>query len=158
MLSVKKTASNCLSLSKPFSVVRDLFGYEFARPNRQMSLKRQLQLIHGPCLDINVIFVRWLEFPQAADIEEVAHAVQIARDIFSQVGLGIRKVRWQQVWSSIHVDIDSKAEAVDVTDDYSSAFDGLDVFIVRDMYGNHVGWSAVDGTCGKYVCLVSRAA
>lgn len=46
--SLKTIAANCLSLSPPFSVVRDIFGYSFGKPKRILSLKRQLELMQGP--------------------------------------------------------------------------------------------------------------
>ncbi|MBE9569245.1 MAG: hypothetical protein IMF11_01345 [Proteobacteria bacterium] len=43
LLSLKKIASDCLSLSPPFSVIRDIFGYSASTGTK--SLKHQLQLM-----------------------------------------------------------------------------------------------------------------
>lgn len=149
-LSLRTIAASCVSLSPPFSVVRDFYGYIFGPPGRDMSLKRQLQLVQGDCIDINPIFVGWENFTAAERIK-CQFAIQFARDIYDDVDFGIRRLNWRAILvadAGTHVTIASSAEANDLTDDWNGPADALDVFMVRVMTGAD-GWSAVNGPCAK---------
>ena len=153
-LSLKDIAQDCLALSPPFSVVRDVFGY--SAPRRTMSIKRQLELIKGPCLKgINLILVGSQNFT-AADFNEIEYAIQFMRDIYSQVNLGIRKIsKWYSVPGPASL---SWSEAFDLADEYKVDNDFLDLFIVRTMTDAD-GVSSIDGPCDKDTkdgeCVVS---
>ncbi len=147
-LSLKTIASNCLSVSPPFSVVRDVFGY--SAPRLTMSLKRQLELVKGESLGINLILVGVENFTPT-DYEEIESAVQFMRDIYDDVDVGIRRVGWYQISAAdagSYTTINSSGEAHDLTDDWYGPSGYLDVFVVRSMTGAD-GWSAINGPCSK---------
>lgn len=115
-----------------------------------MSLKRQLELVKGESLGINLILVGVENFTPT-DYEEIESAVQFMRDIYDDVDVGIRRVGWYQISAAdagSYTTINSGGEARDLTDDWNSPGGGLDVFVVRSMIGAD-GWSAVDGPCSK---------
>jgi hypothetical protein len=101
-------------------------------------------------LDVNVILVGRGLFT-AADIAETYAAVAIARDIFAQVGLYLRVAGTfglTPAQAGANLTIDSDAEAIDLTADWTIANRALDLFVVREMtYA--AGVSAVNGSCNK---------
>jgi hypothetical protein len=148
--SLTGTAADCLSLTPPFSVVRDVFGYIFGAPSRTLSLRRQLELIRGLTLDVNVIIVAPGGF-SADDFSNTQYAIQYSRDVYAPFGLGIRKLNWQQIaddQAGVYAVIDSGSEAHDLTDDWNGPEGALDLFVVRQMNGAY-GWSDVEGPCSK---------
>lgn len=153
--SLKDIAQDCLGITPPFSVQRDFFGFIYGPQTRQLSLKAQMELAQGPCINLSVILVGHEPgfagvFTQAQAVE-VQVAIQGARDIYAQVGLGIRKLYWQYIPvadAGNYINITDKAEAVDLTDDWNGNNDGIDVFYVQSI-GNAAGWSDVDGPCDK---------
>jgi len=157
-LSLKTIASNCLDLSPPFSVIENVFGYKFRDSTgnifgiqqRTMSLKRQLELIQGPSLDLNLIRVG-IELFDESDHAEIQFGVQFTRDIYEKVDLGIRKLNWQYISeddAGDYVTINSSSEAHDLTDDWNGLEGALDVFVVELIVGAG-GWSMVDAPCSK---------
>jgi hypothetical protein len=148
-LSLKDVAARCLSLSPPFSVVTDVFGYSATR--RPMSLKRQLQLVQGPSLGVNVILVGVENFT-AADIAETEEALQRTREIYGVVDLGIRKLEWFEISTAAaggYTVIESESEALNLTNDFSAPSNGfLDLFVVQ-VATTFDGRSATDGSCDK---------
>lgn len=151
-LSLKTIASNCLSLSPPFSVLRDFLGHTlgYIPQGVTISLKRQLQLVKGHSLGMNIILVGVENFT-TTDLEETESDIQFTRDIYANVDLGIRKIEWYQISAADaggYATIDSSAEAHDLTDDWSVPNNFVDVYIVRVM--THAdGVSAVEGPCSK---------
>ena len=110
-----------------------------------------LRLCSGKAFNINAILVGDENFTYE-DWRKTHYSIQVMRDIFSQVDLGVRKIRWQAIHAADaggYVTIDSGSEAHDLTDDWNGP-DGnyLDLFIVRAMNGAD-GWSAVGGPCSK---------
>lgn len=153
--SLKDIAQDCLGITPPFSVQRDFFGFIYGPQTRQLSLKAQLELAQGPCINLSVILVGHEPgfagvFTQA-QADEVQVAIQGARDIYAQVGLGIRKLYWQFIpvaAAGNYINITDKPEATDLTDDWSGDNDGIDVFYVQSI-GNAAGWSERPGPCEK---------
>jgi hypothetical protein len=93
MISLRQCAT-CIGLGTRFSVLRDFFGFRNKLAEiglTYVSLKRQLGLVQTPHIHLDLIRVSDEpedEFSRRAmDI-----AVQVARDIFAQVGLGIGRV------------------------------------------------------------------
>ncbi|MCP4231242.1 MAG: hypothetical protein GY771_13990, partial [bacterium] len=154
-LSLKTVAANCLSITPSFSVISGIFGYklDYGVPKRTISLKRQLELIQGPSLDINLILVGPERFTEV-ELAETQYAVQFARDIYAKVDLGVRKINWQYIPMSEarrYMKINSSGEAEDLTDDWNGPKGALDVFVVRIMthaFGAD-GVSDVSGPCSK---------
>lgn len=156
-ISLRQVAEDCKGLTGSFSIVGDLFDYVFGHPGRDLSLKRQLQLIQGRCVDWNLILVGVENFT-TADRQEVQYAIQVTRDIYGKQNLGVRHIHWQQITAADaggYVTIDSLAEASDLTDDWNGIFgDAMDVFVVRVFSvpsngGTFIGLSAVKGPCSK---------
>ncbi len=153
MASLKDIAQRCLGVTPPFSVIEDVFGFPFGHPARTLSLKQQLQLIQGSSVNFNLIRVGLGNFSDA-DHQEIQTAVQVTREIYAQIGLGVRRL----VWAYISVDdadayttIDTVAEAKDLTDDWNGPGGAHDVFIVRNMLTpeGFIGYSAIEGPCDK---------
>lgn len=148
-ISLRDIASSCLGTSTP-SVLNNVFGYHWP-PSQTLSLKRQLELDKGEAININVILVAESTFT-TADITKIQYAIQFMREIYDDVNIGIRKIRWQAISTSAagsFATIDSGGEACDLTDDFNGpGSDHLDVFVVRRMNGAD-GWSAVNGPCSK---------
>jgi len=149
-ISLKNVTQNCLGITPPLSVLRDVFGYFFP-PGQTLSLKRQLELLSEPGFNINVILVADDNFTWQ-DWEETQYAIQFMRNIYANVNLCVRKIRWQGINAAdagSYATIDSGSEAHDLTDDWNGPDSGyLDVFVVRSMNGAD-GWSAVKGPCSK---------
>jgi len=148
-LSVR-SALNCLGHAGNASVVRDLFGLSYVP--RPLSLRRQLELLKGEHLNLNIILVAPENFapdePQAW--QEIFGGIQIAREIFSQVDLGIGKLEYWHISAAqagTYAVTDSEAEARALADDWTVPNDMLDVFIVRR--ASFAGRSSVDGPCDK---------
>lgn len=145
-----KSIAGCVGVATPFSVLRGLFGYGSVPSGRNLSLKRQLELCQGQSLGINIILVGREDFT-STNIREVEHAVQFMRDIYDDVGIGIRRVLWFHITNAqagSFRTIDSSGEARDLTHRFTVDNNFHDVFVVRNMNGAD-GWSAVDGDADK---------
>lgn len=103
------------------------------------------------CVRLNLILVG-IESFTAADIQKVADMLAITRSIYGQVSLGIPAVEWFQITNTqagALAVIDSEAECVDLTEDWTVNNGNVDVFIVRSMNGGADGRSPVNGPCDK---------
>jgi hypothetical protein len=173
-LSLGRIARQCLGLSGPISVNRNVYGYVFRDVDGSMfgtlqatdilpgtgtattrSLRRHLQTISGPSTDLVPILVdhendfsgRFTR-DQATKMQ---YAIQVARDIYAQQNLGIRRVDWRFIPSAsagAYADLTDRAEAGNLTDDWSGPPVGIDIFLVQSI-GDADGWSNVDGPCDK---------
>ena len=178
MLSLKDVAQNCLGLSGSYSVNRDLYGYVFrdddhrlfgelesgdtfpgtGKPTRR-SLKAQLELARERSINLSIFLVDHTnDFTGAVtrdDVTKIQYAIQVARDIYSQAPLGIRKIFWRlispEAAGNYRIIADS-AEAEDLTDDFSGPNNGIDVFFVWEVL-NAYGW----GNSGPRGGSLSRA-
>ena len=77
--------------------------------------------------------------------------VQVARDMYAQVNLGIRVLDWRKITpaeANGRINITDGAEAEDLTDEWSASGGGVDVFWVQSI-GDAGGWSNVEGPCDK---------
>ena len=86
-----------------------------------------------------------------ADVTRVQYAIQVARDIYRQAGLGIRRIYWRRIGvaeAGNYTIITDRPEAEDLTDDFSGPNDGIDVFWVQQIL-NAGGWCNTDGPCDK---------
>lgn len=173
-LSVRQIAQSCLATAPPFSVNSHVYGYIFRDADgsvfgtlggndkfpatgepRTRSLKRHLQTISGRSTDLVIILVgHENDFSGAVsrdDVTKAQYAIQVARDLYAQVGLGIRRIIWQRIPMADvggYVDIADRDEAQNLTDDWNGADGGIDVFLVQSI-GDAGGWSNVDGPCDK---------
>jgi len=162
-LRVRKVAEDCLGASGRVSVLRDVYGYIFRDGSgtifggnlRTRSLKQQLTLAKGKSINLSIILVGHEDdFSGVVTIAQVVglqFAIQVARDIYAKASLGIRKLFWQRIGMSdagAYTIISDKPEAEDLTDDWSGANDGIDVFFVQSIL-NAGGWSTAPGPCDK---------
>lgn len=173
-LSLGRIARQCLGLSGPISVNRNVYGYVFQDADGSMfgtlqasdilpgtgtatqrSLRRHLQTISGTSTDLVPILVdhendfsgRFTR-DQATKMQ---YAIQVARDIYAQQNLGIRRIDWRfipRASAGAYADLTDRAEAGNLTDDWSGPPGGIDVFLVQSI-GDADGWSNVDGPCDK---------
>jgi hypothetical protein len=173
-LSVRQIAQNCLGATGNISVNSTLYGYIFRDTDGSVfgtlgnndtfpgtggattrSLKRHLQTMSGRSTDLAVILVAHEnDFSGSVTRDQVTkaqYAIQVARDLYAQVGLGIRKIIWQRIPvadAGGYANITDRDEAQNLTDDWNGFGGGIDVFLVQSI-GDAGGWSNVDGPCDK---------
>jgi hypothetical protein len=173
-VSLRDVARRRLGLNGSFSVNRDVYGYVFTDTDgstfgslqagdtlpgsgtaTQRSLQRHLQAISGRAFDMVPIFVGHNDDFSGTfsrdDATKVQYAIQIARDIYAQQNLGIRRLNWQHIPEADvggYADLTDRAEAGNLTDDFSGPPGGIDVFFVQSI-GDADGWSNVEGPCDK---------
>lgn len=174
MIRLKQVFNDCLGLSGRLLVNRDLYGYIFTdnsgrifgalaagdalpasgQPTRR-SLRRQLQLTKGVAVNLCMFLVNhrndFSGVISRADVTRIQYAIQVARDIWGQQGLGIRKIFWRRIDPDEvggFTNITDASEATDLTDAFSGPNDGTDVFWVQSI-GDAGGWSKTDGSCDK---------
>ncbi len=174
MVSLKSVATNCLGISGSFSVNRDVFGYIFRDGSGRLfgalggndtlpdtgqpttrSLRRQLEGMQGNSINLSIFLVGHEDdfsgVVSLADVTRVQYAIQVARDIYRQAGLGIRRIYWRRIGvaeAGNYTIITDRPEAEDLTDDFSGPNDGIDVFWVQQIL-NAGGWCNTDGPCDK---------
>ncbi len=176
MRSLRDVARRSLGLTGGFSVNRDVYGYIYRAADGTMfgpltaadilpftgqrtmrSLQRHVQTIAGPAFDMVPIFVGFRPgftgtFTRAQAVR-TQYAIQIARDLYAQQGLGIRRIVWQAIPEDdvgLYTDIADRAEAKNLADDWSGPPGGIDVFLVQAI-GDADGWShsPPGGPCDK---------
>ena len=154
-LSVREIASSCLGVSGDFSIRNDVYGYIWGpMAGRDLNLQRHLELISGKALNLSLILVAHEddfsgEFTQA-ECQQIQEAVDRMREIYGQVNLGVRKLYWSRIPvadANGYSTVDG-SEATDLTNDWSGANDGIDVFWVSNVT-DAGGWSNRDGPCDK---------
>ena len=142
--------------STTFSVVEDFFGYK-SPPPRGLSLLNQIKLLKGNHIHLNIIRVG-IDDPRErvegiARRNNIAAAIQTARDIFATVQIGIARILYYDIPTDMangHEIIDNDAEAKALTSEWTIYNDGIDVFFVRDYTSDDtIGLSAVDGPTDK---------
>jgi hypothetical protein len=173
-LSVREIANRCLGVAGSFSVNRDVYGYIFQDTDGSLfgtlqatdilpgtgvatnrSLRRHLQTISGPATDLVPIFVGHVNDFSGSfsrdDATKVQYAIQVARDLYAQQDFGIRRLNWQYIPQAnvgSYADLTDRAEAGNLTDDWSGPVGGIDVFFVQSI-GDADGWSNEVGPCDK---------
>jgi hypothetical protein len=153
-ISVRQSAASCLGVTGPFSIRKDVFGYIWGPMACRLSLNQQLTLIKDKAFNLSLILVAHEpdfsgEFTPAETIKMQA-AIDIMRELYAQVDLGVRKLYWQYIPRSQaggYTVVDD-SEATDLTEDWSGNNDGIDVFFVTEIT-DASGWSNVDGPCDK---------
>ncbi|HEY8339342.1 MAG TPA: hypothetical protein VIK95_05705 [Egibacteraceae bacterium] len=173
-LSVRDVARRCLGRTGNLSVDSDLYGYVFRDTDGSVfgtlsssdtlpgsgepttrSLRRHLETISGPAVDLVVILVAHEDDFSGRvsrdDVTKAQYALQVTRDIYAQRGIGVRRIVWQRIpvaQAGGYADIKDRGEAQDLTDDFSGPDGGVDLFLVQTI-GDAGGWSNVDGPCDK---------
>jgi len=153
-LSVKSIAASCLGVTGDFSVRSRVFGYIWGATTRDLRLKSHLELIGGKSINLSLILVahepdysgEWT----LAEIRNIQEAIDRMREIYAQASLGVRKLYWQYIPvadAGGYATVDG-GEATDLTEDWTGANDGIDVFWVTTVT-DAGGWSNSDGPCDK---------
>ena len=162
MASLRSLAA-CIGVTGEFSVVRDFFGHASPPPWRpvspdnippsSLSLLTQIRRLQQPYFNINVVRVGTNsdgilaaegvdDIDAAVDEQNVDCAVDMAREIYGAIGIGIGRVeRWWRIPAADtdHEVIDSQAEAGDLVREFSVGNDGIDVFVVLEWVGDIAG-------------------
>lgn len=153
-LSVKGIAASCLGLNGEFSVRAGVYGYVWGPTTRDLTLKSHLELIKGKAINLSLILVAHEnDFSgqfSLADAQRMQAAVDRMRELYAQVTLGVRRLYWQFIPvadANGYATVDG-GEATDLTNDWSGANDGVDVFWVSNVT-DAGGWSNSDGPCDK---------
>lgn len=185
MVSLRRVAQECLGLSGTISVNRDVYGYLFRDSSGRLfgqlsttsnppetladtlpgtgqpttrSLRQHLQSIKGKSINLSIFMVGFDDFSGTQTLDQltkVQYAIQIARDIYVQADLGIRKIFWSRISvaeAGGFTTIADQDEAEDLTDAFSGDNDGIDVFWVQTVDSGASpagGFSNVDGPCDK---------
>jgi len=131
--------------------------------NRPLSVKRHLKRIKGTAFNLSIFLVgHETDFSGEFTVENTLRmqaAVDVMREIYAQVDLGVRKLYWLRIPSDQadgHEVVDFW-EATDLTWDFSGNNDGIDVFIVTEIT-DAGGWSTVNGPCDKNALFVKTGA
>jgi hypothetical protein len=153
-----RSIANCIGISGSFSIVRNFYGYGTGvfghidlstdltsassntikiDPNApgELSLLNQVRLLQGPHIHLDTIRVGVEDFT-TTDEQEIDIAVQITRELYARIGLGIGRVLGWQISTADangHTVIDTQDEAFDLLDEFTAPGDGMDVFFVRDI-------------------------
>lgn len=158
MISVRKMAE-CLGLLGNFSVVHDFFGYRIDFNGRMISLLQQMQLLQNRHISLNIIRVGFDNF-QPADDQEISNAIQITRNIYATVNLGIGRIEHYEISvakANGRDVITDDAEATSLTNEWTVPNASYDIFIVLNGWPGGavglttIGLSAINGPCDKSI-------
>jgi hypothetical protein len=176
-LSLRDISTHCLGLTGDISVNTNVYGYQYRDVDGSLfgtlkdtdtlpgtgapttrSLRRHLETVTGRAMDVCVFLVgHEADFSGAVthdDVTKLQYAIQVARDIYAQVDLGIRRITWRRISvanAGGYLDIDGDSEAKKLTHDFSGPPDMLDVFIVQNIAGTAGGLGPAHppGSCNK---------
>jgi hypothetical protein len=144
------------------SVVRDVFGHVW-RPKLQsedapMSVLEQAERLQGGRIHLNIILVGSDAFTPVQR-QRIENALYFGRKLLATGGLGVGRVERYGIQTADAHGYDHLAddcEAFDLPDQWTVHNDGLDVFIVRQVYWEHPGQllgaggqTTTDGPCDK---------
>jgi hypothetical protein len=172
ILSVRDIARAQLDRTGDLSVNEDLYGYIHRDDESRLfgartstdrlpgaaagespttrSLRRHLETISDRAVSLTIILVQEDEV-NVADAAKVQYAIQVARDVFAQADLGIRRVYWDEVspgYEGEYLDITSMFEAWALTGRANGPDGTIDVFVTHYMHAA-VGRSPTPGVCEK---------
>lgn len=153
-LSVKSSAAACLGATPPVSIRRDVFGYIWGSMERALSVKNHFRLIRDEAFNLSIFLVGHEpdfsgEFT-SDDARKMQFAIDVMRELYAQVGVGVRKLYWRYIpvdEAGGYTSVDG-SEATDLTEDFSGPNDGIDVFFVTTVT-DAGGWSNTNGPCDK---------
>lgn len=160
MASVK-SMMNCIGISTntSVSVLSDLFGFSQGRvppdpcgATGQVSMLNHIRSLKGKHFHLNIIRVGGDMF-FSDDFIKIDSAILNARRVYRTVDLGIGRIQHFDVtWGDANGkhDIGSKAEARDLTHDWTVLNNGIDTFMVVNISdSSFVGFAPVNGPCDK---------
>ena len=180
-LSVRDIAASHLDKTGDLSIDADVFGYihrdlsgtrfgtltadvdvlpgagTVSHPTRR-SLKRHLETVSGPAVDLIVFLVGHRpDFTGVVTETQVARAqfgAQVARDIYAAQGIGIRRIEWGSITPELaggFTHVGSSIDALGLVATFSGRPNAIDVFVVQaventDGWGP---WAPGGGPCDK---------
>ena len=173
-ISLRSVAQNCLGVTGSFSVTSDVYGYIFRDTSGRVfgnigtdtlpasgqpttrSLRQLIDQIEGNSINITIFLVAhendFSGLVSRADVVKVQYAIQVMRDVYAAANIGVRNIFWRRIgMDSVgnYATITNKAEAEDLTDDFTGPnADSIDVFWVQEIL-NAGGWCNTDGPCNK---------
>ena len=157
MPSIRSTANSCLGVnSGTISVREDVFGYIWGPMDRTLSVKNHLDLIKDDAFNLSAILVAHEpDFTGAFTSDDTIRmqtAIDLMRELYAQVGVGVRKIYWQYIPmdQANGYSVVNASEATQLTEDWSGANDGIDLFFVTTIT-DAGGWSKTNGSCDKDV-------
>jgi hypothetical protein len=155
MTSIRDTANSCLGVtSGTISVREDVFGYIWGPMDRALSVKNHFNLIKDDAFNLSAILVShdpgFTGAFTSDDTIRMQTAIDVMRGLYAQVGLGIRKIYWQYIppADADGYSVVNASEATQLTEDWSGANDGIDLFFVTTIT-DAGGWSKTNGPCDK---------
>jgi hypothetical protein len=153
-LSLKSVAASCLGITPSLSVKRDVYGYIWGPIDRELSLRSHLELIKDDAFNLCIFlvghepgFAGWWSQSEAQSMQ---FAIDVMRELYSQVGVGVRRLFWRYIDTSEaagYWSVDA-GEATDLTEEFTGPNDGIDVFFVKNV-SDAGGWSNTEGPCDK---------
>jgi hypothetical protein len=85
-----------------------------------------------------------------SEAQSMQFAIDVMRELYSQVGVGVRRLFWRYIDTSEaagYWSVDA-GEATDLTEEFTGPNDGIDVFFVKNV-SDAGGWSNTEGPCDK---------
>lgn len=152
MVSIRATA-RCINLDmENFRLARDFFGYMMGPPLfGTISLLTQVRLLQGHHVHMNFIRVGSDQYTND-DLRDIDQALQITRDIYAQVGLGVGRIEHYPIPTAdadFAENINNRDEAIELTIRWTVPNDALDIFFVLSYSGDTIGSSRINGPCDK---------
>ena len=142
-----RTAAQCIGLTGPFSVAHQFFGFWIGTPaGMVVSVGRQVRLLQGKHFHLNVIRTAPFTDAHRAKIDQ---ALQITRDTYAAVNIGIGRIEHHHVPQGGYEIIMAEDVAYDLWDSWSAPNDGIDAFFCYYLNGPESGRSPEDGSCDK---------
>jgi hypothetical protein len=173
-LSVREIAERRLGVSGDLSMDTDVYGYIYRDDDGSLfgtlasfdvlpgtggpttrSLKRHLEMLDAVCIDVVLFKVAHeADFTGVFtrdDVTKAQYAVQVARDLYATVNLGIRSVIWRGIGNADgleFVNVENDGDVRKLARGYSGPPGSVDVFLVQTIDG-FSGLSPTNGPCNK---------
>jgi hypothetical protein len=158
-----RALASCIGCPPTFRIVRNFFGYASGPPwnlapasqqaslPQSLSVLKQMRRLQQTHFHLDLVRVgtdaNGLLAPR--DEQNLDCAVQMAREIYGAIGVGIGRVnRWWLIPLSDHTGfdvIDDDCEASDLIDEFDAPGGGIDVFLVQAWAGDTVGTTPAKG-------------
>lgn len=148
--------------AKPnISIIRHFFGLLAKPPTYSLSLLRQVRLLKGKHVHLNIFLVA----TPTSKHPEISAAIQRARDIYTQVNFGIARVIYYTISAAVsrgRENLNNNAEAKALTHEWTASESlprTIDVFFVLSWGATTtLGLAPVGGPCDKGdACIMNGA-
>jgi hypothetical protein len=114
-----------------------------------LSLRNHIRLASNRYIDLNIIYVYpggiFYPSPGPEEWREIERALQVARSIFAQIGLGINRVWYYELLDRDYSNITSEFRAKQLTRKYRGERDAIDCFFVHSLFDTVVGIAPIKG-------------